>query len=548
MTTVKHLVSWLGTTDAQVLLEESDHPKAKVAMAELEGCRKEYFGREESPLRTLLHSTPFDAVTIFSEMSADVHEVIRDVLRLSNIEFKTVKLKEPDDLAEVMLVFKSVLESIVGNNPNTNLNLFLTPGTPTMHSCWIVLSACESSSKLWEVFDDGTAKSITIPVEISGHIARTTAISERELAIQATESSAEAKQGMDSIVGNSAAMTQAKDKTASVALLPYPVLLLGETGTGKQCFAEAIHIASGRKGELVEINCATLRPETATAELFGYWKGAFTGADQDQVGSIARAHQGTLFLDEFGELPLETQAYLLRALAGPTGVNKDKLKPTSISINRMGNKKDGQKNSIELFDVRIICATNQNLLKLIESNEFRDDLYWRIADWEIEIPPLRNRGEDIIKLAEYFISITDNAISDYLQDTKHHLDKKAKRLLSQHGWPGNVRELRQTIRHAVAKARTNKTIGVEDIELKSFSMKDNSGLLDRKLGNDFSVAETMNELGRHYARRAYKEARKKSQREVARLLGIREDGGYLQTFLSGKSGINLPWDQIPLCN
>ena len=544
MTTVKHLVSWLGTTDAQLLLEESDHPKAKMAMLELSKCRKEYLGRDSSPLRTLLLSTPFDEVTIFSEMPAVVHEVIQDVLHLSNIQINTVNLKEPDDLGEVMEVFKSVLESIVDNNPNTNLNLFLTPGTPTMHSCWIVLSACGFPSKLWEVFDDETAKSITIPVEISGHIARSTAISERELAIQATESSAEAKQGMDSIVGNSDAMTHAKEKTASIALLPYPVLLLGETGTGKQCFAEAIHIASGRKGELVEINCATLRPETATAELFGYWKGAFTGADQDREGSIARAHQGTLFLDEFGELPLDTQAYLLRALAGPTGFNKDKLKPTSISINRMGNKPSDQKNSTEVFDVRIICATNQNLLQLMESNEFRDDLYWRIADYEVEIPPLRNRGEDIIQLAEYFISITDNSISDFLQDTKHKLDNKAKRLLSQHVWPGNVRELRQTIRRAVVTAHTNNTISVEDLELTSSPMQDNSGLLDRKLGNDFSVNETMNELGRHYARRAYKEGRKKTQREVARLLGIREGGTYLQTFLEGKSGINLPWEQI----
>jgi Nif-specific regulatory protein len=205
------------------------------------------------------------------------------------------------------------------------------------------------------------------------------------------------------------------------------VLLRGESGTGKELLAEAIHQASPRKDKpLIKLNCAALPSELVESELFGHQKGAFTGAFQTKKGLFEVANQGALFLDEIGELSLDAQAKVLRAIQ-------------EKEIQRVGSE------TTITVDVRLITATHRPLEELLEQGKFREDLYYRINVFPIFIPPLRERREDILPLAEHFLS-----------DFSGEYDKKIKRisspavdLLVQYHWPGNVRELRNCIERAV---------------------------------------------------------------------------------------------------
>jgi two-component system response regulator PilR (NtrC family) len=232
----------------------------------------------------------------------------------------------------------------------------------------------------------------------------------------------ELKQKLLEVCGNreivyvSRQMTDVMKAALQVAVTDTAVLITGESGTGKEVVAGFIHDSSPRaKARFVAVNCAAISPSLVESELFGYEKGAFTGADRRTKGKFEYANGGTLFLDEIGDLPLEAQAKLLRAL-------QDK------KIQRVGGNEE-----IPL-DVRILCATNQDLGKLSQQGKFRQDLYYRINVFPIETPPLRDRTEDIAPLAEFFLK--------RLRDGKDvRLTEGAVRTLQTYPWPGNVREL-----------------------------------------------------------------------------------------------------------
>ena len=228
------------------------------------------------------------------------------------------------------------------------------------------------------------------------------------------------------MVGQGRAMLKIYRLARLVAQRNTPVLITGETGTGKELVARAIHQISARKqNPLVVINCAAIPEALLEAELFGHVRGAFTGAIQSRVGRIHNAHGGTLFLDEIGELPLGMQSKLLRFLQ-------------EGEVQRLG--------SSEVFrvDVRVICATNVNLVQSVKQRAFRQDLYYRISVFPIELPPLRERTEDIAPLAELFLS---EICRDAGIEPKR-LSASSIGLLRQLHWAGNVRELQ----HAVERA------------------------------------------------------------------------------------------------
>ncbi len=211
-------------------------------------------------------------------------------------------------------------------------------------------------------------------------------------------------------------MTELMKNASRVSKSDTAVLITGESGTGKEVIAGFIHHSSPRsKARFVPVNCAAISPNLVESELFGHEKGAFTGADRRTKGKFEYANGGTLFLDEIGDLPQEAQAKLLRAL-------QDK------KIQRVGGNQE-----IPL-DVRIICATNQDLNKLVESGKFRQDLYYRINVFPLEAPPLRDRVDDIVPLAEYFLKQLKDGKAVTLTDG-------AIRTLKEYSWPGNVREL-----------------------------------------------------------------------------------------------------------
>src|SRR5579859_3396403 len=236
-----------------------------------------------------------------------------------------------------------------------------------------------------------------------------------------------ARYGFPRIVGEHASIKEVSQQIQKVAATDTTCLLLGESGTGKELFALAIHHLSPRREQpFVALNCAAIPEGLVENELFGHEKGAFTGAGTRKVGKMDLAHRGTLFLDEIGELPLAIQAKLLRVLE-------------EKRFERVGGMQ-----SIDV-DVRIVVATNRDLQKQVQEKLFRDDLYFRISAVPLTIPPLRERGKDVLLLAEYFLE----KFSREFKKPGLELSAEAKERLLAYGWPGNVRELQNTMERAV---------------------------------------------------------------------------------------------------
>ncbi|MDV7697814.1 sigma-54 dependent transcriptional regulator [Chryseobacterium soli] len=252
------------------------------------------------------------------------------------------------------------------------------------------------------------------------------------------------QKGFNQIIGNSPAILQAKKLAEKVALTDATVLLTGETGTGKEVFANALHEGSERrKHHFVAINCSAFSKEILESELFGHKQGSFTGAVKDKKGLVEEADGGTLFLDEIGEMPIELQAKLLRVLE-----TKEFMK--------MGETK------VSKSDFRLIAATNRNLEEEIQQGHFREDLYFRLNVFEINLPPLRERKEDLKILAKNFIDI----FSQKLHLTSVEVSPEYYKILEKNNWKGNIRELRNTIERSLI-LMDNNTLDAKSLPVYS---------------------------------------------------------------------------------
>ena len=238
------------------------------------------------------------------------------------------------------------------------------------------------------------------------------------------------------LIGNSVAFREVIEAIAMVAPVDSAVLLLGETGTGKEVIARAIHDAGPRRHQrFVAVNCAAIPVGLLESELFGHERGAFTGAVSQTVGRFQTADRGTLFLDEVGDLPLELQPKLLRALQ-------------ERQVERLGS--GGRATSV---DVRVIAATNQNLEEMVQQRAFRADLFYRLNVVPIRVPPLRERPEDIPLLVAHFV----RQFAERQGKTVEEIPEEVIDTLKQYSWPGNVRELQNVIERAVV-ATTGPTL------------------------------------------------------------------------------------------
>jgi two-component system NtrC family response regulator len=227
-----------------------------------------------------------------------------------------------------------------------------------------------------------------------------------------------------------------------VATVDVPVLVTGESGTGKELVARAIHEGSERRtGPFVAINCGAIPENLLESELFGHEKGAFTGAHAQRKGRVESAQGGTLFLDEIGELPAPLQVKLLRFLQ-------------DHNIERVGGRKE------IAVDARVICATNTDLRQLMEEDRFREDLFFRIAVVEVALPPLRERGDDVMVLAHSFLQRYAGESGKRFKG----FTAEATRAITGHDWPGNVRELENRVRRAVVMAE-GKRVAPADLDL-----------------------------------------------------------------------------------
>ena len=290
---------------------------------------------------------------------------------------------------------------------------------------------------------------------------------------------------LDGIIASSASMLKVCRTIEKVAPSDITTLLLGASGTGKERFAQAIHKLSPRANEkIVAINCAAIPDALLESELFGHEKGAFTGATKQTIGKIELANGGTLFLDEIGDLPFDLQAKLLRFF-------QERV------IERVGGR-------VEIpIDVRIICATHQDLSAHIKEGRFREDLYYRISEITIQIPPLKDREGDALLLAKSFL----NRLNKEYGKSIRNFDPDAIAAIESYGWPGNVREIESRIKRAVIMA-DNALITTEDLELdltdtesaplnlKQIREEAEKKAIKRALNHsDFSISETAKALG-----------------------------------------------------
>lgn len=279
----------------------------------------------------------------------------------------------------------------------------------------------------------------------------------------------------EELIGSSAPIQKILRQIELVAPTDSTVLIEGESGTGKELVAREIHRKSARKNEpMVRVNCATIPAELFESEFFGHVKGSFTGAVRDRVGRFQIAHRGTLFLDEVGEIPLNLQSKLLRVL------QEGEFEPIGDDASRA-------------VDVRVIAATNRDLEDEVRRGKFREDLYYRLGVFPIEVPPLRQRRDDIGLLADHFV----NRIAERLSIQKPDLKKKHVRQLEQYDWPGNIRELENVIERALITRRgAQLEFGLARENTSGASAATTSELLNHEQSAEILSADEIKEFER----------------------------------------------------
>ncbi|SEA62407.1 sigma-54-dependent transcriptional regulator [Pedobacter hartonius] len=292
------------------------------------------------------------------------------------------------------------------------------------------------------------------------------------------------KYNFDFILGKSNAIKEAVSLAQKVAATSTTVLLLGETGTGKEVFAQAIHYEGTRRLKpFVAVNCSSLNTDLLESELFGYKAGAFTGAIKDKRGLLEEAHEGTIFLDEIGEMSLDLQSKLLRVLESQTYI-------------KVGDTQTSQVN------VRVIAATNRDLKKEAEEGRFRLDLFYRLSVFSIELPPLSRRREDILPIAMHYLA----EFTAKVNKPELSINKEFSRLLSMHNWKGNIRELKNVMERVVILADGNEI---------------SENLLPYEFHNEIRGTDPLNmqEMEKQHIVKALRHTRG-NKTETSRLLGI----------------------------
>ena len=369
----------------------------------------------------------------------------------------------------------------------------------------VVLTSYGDAANAVQALKAGATDYLTKPVQLGELLEVVRGAAEAQEALGAPVAAEASKPKTDRVIGSSAADAElwgqsrvwqdVLGRLRQIAERDFRVvLLLGESGTGKSVIARAFHQASPqRAGPLVEINCPSIPEALLESELFGYEKGAFTGAGARKLGQVEQAAGGTLFLDEIGDLPQAVQPKLLRFLEERT-------------FRRVGGLED------QVVDTTVVCATNRDLERAVEGGGFRRDLFYRLDVVSLRLPPLRERGEDVLILARRFLET-------FAEDaTPPKLSPDAEQALLSHPFQGNVRELRNLIQRAVAFSSPGELIVAGDLELgRGPARRPPSGANPRLL-QPVDLEETLDAIEAHYVELAL--SRSESQREAAQLLGM----------------------------
>ncbi|MGO9950841.1 MAG: sigma-54 interaction domain-containing protein, partial [Dissulfurispiraceae bacterium] len=380
----------------------------------------------------------------------------------------------------------------------------VSSGSLAMVAAWILLSKTVHPAEIIQTSRKYGVRTVSLPFDIAAANADDESRYPDDEILKMTRGLPPESPEFASIIHRCKAMERVIAQARRLAVHDVPVLIQGESGTGKELFARAIHTSSPRYDKpFVAVNCGSIPPELVESEFFGHTKGAFTGASSERDGHFREANKGTLFLDEIGELPLLAQVKLLRAIQ-------------EGAVTKVGSSK------CEKVDVRIIAATNSNLIEEVFSGRFREDLFHRIAVGVLQLPPLRERRGDISPLIDDILIKINGQFEGKPGWKKKTFSAGARHILQQHPWPGNIRELFNTISRAAIWA-PGKTIEADDIRAALFplssSEKGKGRILNRSLGSGFSLPDLLSHVARHYLKRASEEAGK-NKTEMAKLLGL----------------------------
>ena len=380
----------------------------------------------------------------------------------------------------------------------------LSPGTPAMAAIWILLSKTSHPAELIESSQEKGVRTVSLPFDISADYVPDILKPADDEVLKLTQGLPPESPEFGAIIHRCKETKRVISQARRLAVHDVPVLIQGESGTGKELFARAIHASSLRRDKpFVAVNCGSIPQELVESEFFGHKKGAFTGAVSDREGYFSVADGSTLFLDEIGELPLPAQVKLLRAIQDGVITKVGASKPQTINI-------------------RIIAATNRNLIEDVSAGRFREDLFHRIAVGVLHLPALRDRHGDLNPVIDNILGSINKKFGDRPGWKHKKLSASARNLMRQHPWPGNVRELYNTISRA-AIWTPNEIIDVDDMREALFpvsgSPKDQNKILNRRLGNGFSLPDILADVARHYLKRAVEES-KGNKTKIAALVGL----------------------------
>ena len=506
MSTQSWLISWVGN---------ADHEAA-------EGKRANELGPIASAVS--LHEPAFDRILLLTnydyERTRQYTQWMEKVTGYAGTDLYHIDLSSPIDYSSVYSQVCAQLKQAGLPRKEVELTYHLSPGTPAMAAVWIILAKTRFPAKLIQTSKEKGLERVDFFFDLANEFLPEFLQRSSERISRLSNDEPKPAPEFGKIIHGSRAMREQITLAHKMAAHDVPVLILGETGTGKELFAEAIHCASSRRHQpFIAINCGAIPKETVSSELFGHKKGAFTGAVADRLGHFREAEGGILFLDEIGDLPLDAQVRLLRALqqqeVTPLGAS------TPVKVN-----------------VRVIAATHRDLAGDVVEGRFREDLFHRLAVGILRLPPLREREGDLDLLVDYLLAKINADVAERPEAHHKEISSGARALLHTHNWPGNIRELYHTLLRAVIWSGS-AVIDEIDIERSLLVVRGRDGdVLNRSLGPGFDLQALLDEVSRHYIRRALQQCGNKKKR-AAELLGFI----HYQTFGNRAEKLGVTFDE-----
>jgi transcriptional regulator with PAS, ATPase and Fis domain len=441
----------------------------------------------------LLYNYPHEDVAAYLD---SVRPVVRTV-----IDDTQVTLRSPIHFGDIYKAANGLLQQVTKHHPSDTLCILLSPGTPAMQAVWILLGKTKYPAVFFQSSVEQGVEQVEIPFDISAEFLPELAARSAKQAGDLIAAKVPIDAAFADILTNDSVMQGLIAQANIMAVREVPVLIHGETGTGKELFATAIHNASPRHAKpFVAVNCGAIPGDLIDATLFGHVKGAFTGAGSAKKGYFEEAHEGTLFLDELGELPLDAQVRLLRVLQ--TG-----------DFYAVGGTVAQQ------VDVRLVAATNHDLPEEVAAGRFREDLFYRVAVGVLNLPPLRDRPVDITLLASALLDRINRDAAGQPGFVQKKLSVEARNLIKQHPWPGNVRELYATLLRASLWS-SGERIDAPELEASLFlGTRKRQAILNREIEGSFDIQSVIDEVVQHYASRALAQTNG-NRSQAAALLGL----------------------------